>query len=87
MNDFKNEVNENNISSHSNTHSDHNNNTMHTIRNLNLTNASGPSHKNNINDAWEDLKVAPRELYVIFLLKFLESYSYFAIIYTLIIFL
>jgi POT family proton-dependent oligopeptide transporter len=39
------------------------------------------------NDAWKDLKNAPKELFIIFVLKFLESYSYFSIIYTLIIFL
>jgi dipeptide/tripeptide permease len=38
-------------------------------------------------DAWTELKNSPKELFIIFLLKFLESYSYFAIIYTLIIFL
>jgi POT family proton-dependent oligopeptide transporter len=38
-------------------------------------------------EAWNDLKASPKSLYVIFFLKFLESYSYFAIIYTLIIFL
>jgi MFS family permease len=39
------------------------------------------------NDAWRELKSGPKELFIIYLLKFLESYSYFAIIYTLIIFL
>ena len=38
-------------------------------------------------EAWNELKSSPRSLYFIFLLKFLESYSYFCIIYTLIIFL
>jgi MFS family permease len=38
-------------------------------------------------DAWNALKSSPRGLYIIFFLKFLESYSYFCIIYTLIIFL
>ena len=38
-------------------------------------------------NAWHELKSSPKELYLIFILKFLESYSYFAIIYTLIIFL
>lgn len=38
-------------------------------------------------EAWSELKNSPRELFIIFLLKFLESYSYFSIIYTLIIFL
>jgi MFS family permease len=38
-------------------------------------------------EAWSDLKASPKGLYVIFFLKFLESYSYFSIIYTLIIFL
>jgi MFS family permease len=38
-------------------------------------------------EAWSELKSSPRELYIVFFLKFLESYSYFAIIYTLIIFL
>jgi MFS family permease len=38
-------------------------------------------------DAWNELKNSPRELFIIFFLKFLESYSYFSIIYTLIIFL
>jgi POT family proton-dependent oligopeptide transporter len=38
-------------------------------------------------DAWNALKSSPKGLYIIFLLKFLESYSYFCIIYTLIIFL
>lgn len=42
---------------------------------------------NPIRIAWIELKSAPRELYLIFLLKFLESYSYFAMIYTLILFL
>lgn len=37
--------------------------------------------------AWKELKNSPKSLYSIFLLKFLESYSYFCIIYTLIIFL
>ena len=37
--------------------------------------------------AWGELKNSPKSLYSIFLLKFLESYSYFCIIYTLIIFL
>jgi MFS family permease len=40
-----------------------------------------------INEAWKELKNSPKSLYLIFLLKFLESYSYFCIIYTLIIFL
>lgn len=38
-------------------------------------------------EAWKELKSSPNSLYCIFLLKFLESYSYFCIIYTLIIFL
>lgn len=38
-------------------------------------------------EAWKELKSSPKSLYFIFLLKFLESYSYFCIIYTLIIFL
>lgn len=38
-------------------------------------------------EAWSELKNSPRELFIIFFLKFLESYSYFSIIYTLIIFL
>jgi MFS family permease len=38
-------------------------------------------------EAWKELKNSPKSLYLIFLLKFLESYSYFCIIYTLIIFL
>ena len=38
-------------------------------------------------EAWNELKSSPKELFLIFILKFLESYSYFAIIYTLIIFL
>jgi POT family proton-dependent oligopeptide transporter len=38
-------------------------------------------------EAWNALKESPKGLYIIFLLKFLESYSYFCIIYTLIIFL
>ena len=38
-------------------------------------------------EAWRELKSSPKSLYCIFLLKFLESYSYFCIIYTLIIFL
>jgi MFS family permease len=37
--------------------------------------------------AWKELKESPKELYLIFVLKFLESYSYFAMIYTLIMFL
>lgn len=42
---------------------------------------------NSFSEAWAALKTSPYQLYIIFLLKFLESYSYFAIIYTLIIFL
>jgi len=38
-------------------------------------------------EAWKELKCSPKSLFSIFLLKFLESYSYFCIIYTLIIFL
>src|SRR5262245_50942928 len=38
-------------------------------------------------EAWIALKSSPKGLYIIFFLKFLESYSYFCIIYTLIIFL
>lgn len=38
-------------------------------------------------EAWKELRSSPKSLYCIFLLKFLESYSYFCIIYTLIIFL
>lgn len=48
-----------------------------------------PQKKNHITftEAWNGLKTSPKELYIIFMLKFLESYSYFSIIYTLIIFL
>lgn len=57
--------------------------------NDNSKQANIPKEESNptFSEAWTELKSSPKQLYIIFILKFLESYSYFAIIYTLIIFL